>query len=184
MDFITKNGLYIRLQKDPVFEADEALLKEKDPGAIPLKTRYFDKVRRSKEILWALLEIAGEKEILENRNKFLKEKKPEGGTTGSKTPEEELMALKKGDLLKLAGDLGVTEQNTKKEIVAAILEDRKKVQGNDFGTGDEEPKVPPKDEPLEQTEGLEDSKENTGEKTVNVCPDAKKKDPENSPKES
>lgn len=87
MDFITKNGLYIKLQNTKTPEADEALLKEKNPGAKPLQTKYFDDKRKKKEILWELLEHATEKEIQENRAKFGKKENPEDEKKKAKLAE-------------------------------------------------------------------------------------------------
>lgn len=73
MNFIEKNGLKIKLQNTSVPEADEALLKEKNPQAKPLQSSFFDNDRKKKEILWALLDVATEEEIVANRKKYQEE---------------------------------------------------------------------------------------------------------------
>lgn len=72
MNFIEKNGLKLKLQNTQVPEADEALLREKKPQAKPLQSKFFDNDRKKKEILWDLLDVATEKEIVENRKEFYK----------------------------------------------------------------------------------------------------------------
>ncbi len=81
MNFIEKNGLYIKLKETKTPEADEALLKEKNPAARSLATGYYDSVRRQNEILLDLIDVASENEIRTNRNEFLK--KESGTSEGS-----------------------------------------------------------------------------------------------------
>ena len=69
MDFLTHNALYIELQDKTAGKADEELLKKKKPDAAPFSKKYFDEDLKHKEVLWALIEVATEKEILENRGK-------------------------------------------------------------------------------------------------------------------
>ncbi len=67
MDFKIKNALYIKLKDVHSVNADKALLNKKNPNAKVLRLNLIDKTRESKEVLYALLDVATEEEIIRNR---------------------------------------------------------------------------------------------------------------------
>ena len=69
MKFIEKNASYHRLKNPNAVNADRDLLKEKNPQAKVLQRKFFDVARQSNEILYALLDVASEEEIIKNRVK-------------------------------------------------------------------------------------------------------------------
>lgn len=70
MNFLEKNALYIKLKNSEAIEADKSLLTKRNPKAPCLAKKYFDKVQQSNEILNALIEVAAEDEIINNRLNF------------------------------------------------------------------------------------------------------------------
>jgi hypothetical protein len=131
MDFITKNGLYIKLQSGAHSEADSALLKEKNPKSKALNTRYFDKNREKKEILWDLIEHASEDEILDNRKKYSEKsekipakEEPEEREKEKELSDEEL--TKKELVAKYGKNLDISLRDSKKKILQKIEDSKKK----------------------------------------------------------
>jgi len=67
MKFLEKNACFHRL-KGNCSEFDKALLVKFNSGHKVLSSKYFDKEKENKEILYALLDYATEEEITANRN--------------------------------------------------------------------------------------------------------------------
>ncbi|MFW6103470.1 MAG: hypothetical protein ACOC59_00240 [Bacteroidota bacterium] len=124
MNFIEKNGLYVKLQKGLNPEADAELLKVKNPAAPSLTSHHFNNERRNKEILLDLIDYASYDEIVSNRKKFLEKKK-------EKEQPVDLEKLTKKQLIEQYGDeLEISEKDNKADIIGVIEEQAKK---KDYG---------------------------------------------------
>lgn len=67
MNFIQKNEAFLRLKSGDHLEADRALLAKMNPKSQVLTVKYLDREKERKEILYALLDVANEEEIVANR---------------------------------------------------------------------------------------------------------------------
>lgn len=67
MNFIQKNEAFLRLKSGDHLEADRALLAKMNSKSQILTVKYLDREKERKEILYALLDVAGKEEIEANR---------------------------------------------------------------------------------------------------------------------
>jgi hypothetical protein len=153
MNFIEKNGLYIKLKKELNPEADAALLKKKNPNSPLLQSRLIDSERRNKEILMALLDLVSYDEIVENRKKYKQGEEKQEAQDGSKpdTLENKLGQMSKKELIAEYGEeLEISKKSSKSDIIAAVVGHTKKNDSelNDQGTDQEQ--SPPNEEETQQ----------------------------------
>lgn len=78
MNFLKKNELFIKLQAGDHLNADRAFLIRLNPKSKILEQKFFDKDKERKEILYALLDVAEEDEIIASRSGKIIVKKASG----------------------------------------------------------------------------------------------------------
>jgi len=78
MDFLKKNELFIKLQAGDHLDADKALLTRLNPKSKILAQKFFDRNKERKEVLYELLDVADEEEILASRSGKIIVKKASG----------------------------------------------------------------------------------------------------------
>jgi hypothetical protein len=101
MEYKAKHKLWKELHSTESVEKDIELLREKKPTALSLKSidrlLKYNKGRLEKEILYELLDVADEKEIVANRKKDIttQSENSAGSNPTVKEPASQLPAKKK-----------------------------------------------------------------------------------------
>ena len=68
MGFLEKNAAFVKLQEGDHLDADRAQLTRLNAKSKVLAQKFFDRDKERKEILYALLDVASENEIIVNRS--------------------------------------------------------------------------------------------------------------------
>lgn len=86
MEFIQKKKAYDKLLGEQHFAADAKLLKGRNPNSPLLIGEMVDKKQGQSDVLWELLDLSTEEEILANRGEKPEPKKEVKAKPENKTP--------------------------------------------------------------------------------------------------
>ena len=116
-----KNRIFNTIQDEKFLFADTALLEEKDPKN-PALSIHAAAGKKSREVLYALIDYASQEEIEEHRQVVMETLKEEEDLAADKTEREELMIYFREALLKIDPEASIDEEEFSQQTIEELRE--------------------------------------------------------------